>query len=112
MSRTRRSRGFAALELAILAPLVIPLIMFVVYEARMYLAQQIVDEAAHAAARAASEDASPSSAVADAPAVALATLSAHGASCTNPQITVDASAFHPGGKVVVTVACDVSLKNL
>jgi Flp pilus assembly protein TadG len=107
-----RSRGFAALELALLTLVAVLLILLAVYGGRVYLAQSMVDEAAHAGARAASQSASAPAATRDATDVAMATLAQHGSTCSQPTVTVDTRAFHPKGNVIVYVTCQVSLKNL
>lgn len=75
-------------------------------------AQQLVEQAAGAAARAASLDATPAQATRDAQQTAVDSVASAGQSCTDLQVSVDTSAFHPGGQVSVTVSCTADLSQL
>jgi len=112
MNRHTRTRGFAALELAILAPVAIALMMLAVYGGRIYLAQQLVDTAANAAARAASAAPTRETAVHDATTMATAMLANRGRTCMDPSVSVDATQFHANGQVVVSVTCTATLQDL
>ena len=98
-----------ALELAILTPVVIVMLLVVVAFGRVTQGRQLVDQAAAAAARAASLAPTPSQAATDARQAGLDTLAQAGMSCTGADISVDASAFRPGGQVTATVDCTTSL---
>lgn len=98
-----------ALELAILTPVVIVMLLVVVAFGRVTQGRQLVDQAAAAAARAASLSATSSQAATDARQAALDTLAQAGMSCTGADITVDTTAFRPGGQVSATVTCTTTL---
>jgi Flp pilus assembly protein TadG len=112
MTRRARSNGFAALEVAILTPAAILLMLVAVYGGRVYLAQSMVDGAAHAAARVASEDSTKEAAVKDATDMAMAMLAHRGRTCMDPAVDVDTTQFHPRGQVIVHVTCRASLQDL
>lgn len=101
-----------ATEMAILAPLVIVMLLLVVAFGRVTHGRATVDQAAAAAARAASLASTPGEAVAAANREAAATLSGAGLSCTGARVSVDASAFGPGGQVTADVTCTVDLAAL
>ena len=98
-----------AIELAILAPIVLIMLLVVVAFGRVTHGRALVDESAAVAARAASLAATPGQAQADAAQAARDTLTAAGLSCTGAGVTVDTGAFRPGGQVAVTVMCSVDL---
>jgi len=108
----RRDAGSSTVELAILTPLLVGLLLFVVFCGRLVSAQLDLDAAAHGAARAASISRSVSGADADARRTALDTLAARGVTCRQPTITVDTGGLRPGGVVTVTVSCTVPLADL
>jgi len=104
--------GLAAVELAVLTPFVIAALLLVVGFGRVTQGRQLVDQAAAAAARAASLANTPGQAHADGQQAAADTLSRAGVSCTALGVTVDTSAFHPGGEVSADVACTADLSGL
>ena len=108
----RGDTGSSTVELAILAPLLVGLLLFVVLCGRLVSAQLDLDAAAHGAARAASISRTMSGADADARQTALDTLAARGVTCRQPTITVDTGGLRPGGVVTVTVSCTVPLSDL
>lgn len=101
--------GLMAIELTILAPIVLIMLLVVVAFGRVTHGRALVDESAAVAARAASLAATPGQAQADAAQAARDTLTAAGLSCTGAGVTVDTGAFRPGGQVAVTVTCSVDL---
>jgi Flp pilus assembly protein TadG len=116
-SRERgREDGNAALELVVLAPVILFLLGFVIAAGRTSIAQGAVDAAARDAARQASISLTPAAAQAAAQASARAALSQDGLDC-NPQVFVDTSQFipqkvgHPAS-VTATVKCRVPLSDL
>jgi len=114
-NRRRRERGDAGsapVELAVVVPLLVMLLLFVVLCGRLVSAQLDLDAAAHGAARAASIARTPAAAEAAARRTALDTLAARGVTCRQPQVTVDTGGLRPGGVVTVTVACTVPLADL
>lgn len=112
MSRRNRTRGFAALELALLTPVVLLIIELIVAGGRITQAQSIVDEAAHSGARAASQALTMTAARSVAVSVALQSLDSAASACTNPTVSVDLGNFRAGGSVAVNVTCDSSLRDL
>jgi Flp pilus assembly protein TadG len=101
-----------ALELAILAPVVIAMLLAVVALGRVTHGRTLVDQAAAAAARAASLSDSPAQARLDAVQAATETLTGAGLSCEAASVDVDTSGFRPGGQVTATVACTADLSAL
>jgi Flp pilus assembly protein TadG len=110
MSR-RGDSGSAALELAILTPVLLVVLLFVVALGRISSARQTVDGVAGAAARAATLAPSPQAAVAAARMEADASLASAGISCSSTKVSVDVADFVPGGVVSVRVSCQVSLSS-
>lgn len=108
---TRRPRGDAgssdALGLALLAPAAIGLALVIVFLGRGVDARATVQSAAESAAQAAAQERSVPAAVAAAEEVGRAML-VDPTSCSSPSVSVDVSAFGPGGQVAVTVSCTVS----
>jgi Flp pilus assembly protein TadG len=111
-SSRRDDRGMMALELAILAPVVIAMLLAVVALGRVTHGRALVDQAAAAAARAASLSGSPAQARLDAVRAATETLTGAGLSCEAAAVDVDTSGFRPGGQVTATVACTADLSAL
>jgi Flp pilus assembly protein TadG len=120
MSRLRFGRwhadaGNAALELVVLAPVLLGLLGLVIAAGRTSVAQSSVDAAARDAARQASVAADPYIAVAAGEASAKAALRRDGLDC-NPVISIDTSGFAvPPGQpadVSATVTCTVPLSRL
>jgi Flp pilus assembly protein TadG len=117
-ARPRRGdRGNAALELVILAPVIVLLIGMVVAAGRTTIAQGSVDAAARDAAGQASIARSPAQALAAAQDSAGAELAGENLSCT-PVIEMpglDLAFATPAGEpasVTATVSCTVSLSDL
>ena len=108
----RGDAGSSTVELAILAPLMVALLLFVVLCGRLVTAQLDVDAAAHGAARAASISRSVPAATADAQRTALEILNARGVTCGQPNVQVSTGGLRPGGVVTVTVSCRVPLSDL
>lgn len=116
--RSKRSRrlqgdaGSVALELVLVAPVVLVLVLFVVLCGRLTSAQALVRDAAAAGARAASLRQHPIAARADATSAVMVSLAGHGTTCPRPRVVVDTTALRPGGQVVVEVSCTASLSDL
>lgn len=109
-------RGAAAVELALLMPLVVLLFSVTVGGARLWQLRAGVDHAAAASARAASLARSSADAVADGSSVATAQLQNAIPRCGDPVVEIDArqvdtSAGTPAA-VTVTVTCSLSLGDL
>jgi Flp pilus assembly protein TadG len=115
--RARRSdAGNAALELVVLAPVLLAILGLVIAAGRTSIAQGAVDAAARDAARQASIALTPSAAEAAAQSSAQAALRRDGLDCA-PVVTVDTSGFatqpgQPAPPVVAHVTCTVPLANL
>jgi len=107
--------GNAALEIVILAPVLVLLVGLVVAAGRTSIAQGSVDAAARDAARQASIALTPGSAQAAAQSSARAALGRDGLDC-DPVVVVNTSQFGvPVGEqaaVTATVSCQVPLSDL
>jgi Flp pilus assembly protein TadG len=116
--RPDREAGNAALELVILAPVLLFLLGLIIAFGRVSTAQNAVSDAAQDAARQASLQLNPADAIAAGQASAQAALAADGLHC-NPQVTVHTNGGNglPGfqaqvglpAAVSATVTCVVSL---
>lgn len=104
--------GSAAVELTLLAPLIILLLLLIVYAGRAVNARGQVDAAAHTAARAASIARSPAQAVAAAAQAIAPDLAGSDGPCAALTVQVDTSQFRPGGVVRATVACRLDQSDL
>lgn len=110
--RASRDRGSAdALGAALLAPAAIGLALVILFLGRSVDGRATVQSAAESAAQAAAQERTPSEAVAAAVEVGEAML-VDTTSCSDPAVSVDTSAFGPGGQVAVTVSCTVSSAGL
>lgn len=116
MRRLRNEGGFAAVEVAILAPVLIMLGFLVVGVARVAGANAKVDAAAYSAARAASIARTADTAQGDAQAAAAASLTQAGQTCAPQVVLVDTSGFAtPAGTpaaITVRLSCAVPLSDL
>jgi len=108
----RRDDGFAALELAILAPVLIAMLLLVVGLGRVSQGRQTINQAGAAGARAAALTDTPGQAVRQAQQAAADTVARAGVSCGQLGVEVDTSAFGPGGYVQVSVHCTSDLSGL
>jgi Flp pilus assembly protein TadG len=113
--------GSAALELVVLAPVLLLLIVLVVAAGRLSIAKSSVDAAARDAARQASIALNPSAAQQDGDASARAALRDDGLNCVTESVTVDTGeqdgtgfAVQAGTPATVsaTVSCTVPLSDL
>ena len=108
--------GNAALELVILAPVLLALLGLVIAAGRISIAQGSVDAAARDAARQASISLTPAAAQAAGQASARAALGQDGLDC-RPVVLINVSQFattHSGepAAVTATVRCTISLSDL
>jgi Flp pilus assembly protein TadG len=112
---SHRDDGNAALELVILAPILLGLLGLVIAAGRTTIAQGSVDAAARDAARQASISLTAAGAQAAGQASAQAALHRDGLSCA-PVVVIDTGQFAtPPGQpatVTATVSCTVSLSSL
>jgi Flp pilus assembly protein TadG len=111
-----RDVGNAALELVVLAPVILFLLGLVIAAGRTSIAKEAMDAAARDAARQASISLTPGAAKAAAQASAQAALSQDGLDC-HPLVSVDTSGFNPAtvghpAQVTATVQCRVRLADL
>lgn len=102
MTARDREEGSAAVELVVATPVLLLVVLFTVGLGRVSQAELLAQTAAGSAARAASLARSADQAVA---AAHIAVEANRSVSCPNPNVTVDTSAFHPGGTVAVRVEC-------
>jgi Flp pilus assembly protein TadG len=114
--RAAADDGNAALELVILAPVLLALIGLVIAAGRMSIAQGSVNAAARDAARQASISLTPAAAQSAAQASARTALRQDGLGC-RPVVLINVSQFattQPGQPAVVTatVKCAISLSDL
>jgi Flp pilus assembly protein TadG len=110
--RCRGEEGGAAIELALVTPLLLLFMLMVVGFGRLADARLEVNDAASQAARAASIARDPGTASAAAHRTAMASLAGHRLTCLPVAITIDTSAFRPGGQVTARITCTVSLADL
>ncbi len=105
-------RGSAAVEIVLATPVLVALMLLAVAGGRLASTRAEVDAAARDGARAASIARSPTAAERDGQAAAAATLADRGMSCSNLTVTIDTTAFRPGGIVAASVDCAVGLSDL
>ena len=97
--------GSVSAELALVTPLLLLLLVFVVMLGRLAEARLQVDDAAAQAARAATSAGDAGSASVVARQSATAGLASDGVTCSALSVTTDTSDFVPGGVVRVAVTC-------
>ena len=105
-------RGSAAVEITLIAPLLLLLLLLAVAMGRTVSARIDVDGAAQQAARAASLTRDGTSARQAAQQAATTVLAGEGRACTRIAVDTDTSAFRPGGLAQVTVTCTTTLSDL
>jgi Flp pilus assembly protein TadG len=110
--RRRDARGTAAIELTLMAPVLMVILLFVVGLGRMAHARQQIESVAADSARAASLERNTSNSEAAAKTAAEQSLGDAGVSCTNLNVEVDLSSYQPGGRVTVTVSCQTKLSDV
>jgi Flp pilus assembly protein TadG len=108
----RGERGSAALEMVVLAPVLIVILLFVVGLGRMAHADQQVQAGAADAARAASLERNTGASDAAARQAARDSLGQAGVSCTNLDVSVNLGSYEPGGQVSVTLKCTADLSSV
>lgn len=112
MGRHRDERGSAAIELTLLAPVLLVILLFVVGLGRMAHARQQVEAAASDSARAASLERITSLSSAAARRAARASLGESGVTCSGLTVRTYLSSFEPGGRVIVTISCRARLRDV
>lgn len=108
---TRDDRGSAALEVVLIAPVLVLTIFLVVAVARMSEARSQVSTAAYDAARAASITGG-TAAVPAGEEAARASLAERGLSCRSVDVDVDVTGLRPGGRVLARVSCTADLSEV
>ncbi|WP_309114715.1 TadE/TadG family type IV pilus assembly protein [Saccharothrix sp.] len=104
----RPDDGSAAAEVAIAAPFLVMLLVFVGAVIHRGVDARIrIDDAAHQAARAASIERTPSAAATAAQAAATSALAQAGVVCTSLSVSASTGELRPGGAVGVSVTCQV-----
>ena len=112
LTAPRDEWGTAALEMVVLAPVLIVILLFVVGLGRMAHADQQVQAGAADAARAASLERNTSASAAAAQQAARDSLGQAGVSCTNLDVSVNLDGYEPGGQVRVTLKCTADLSSV
>ena len=107
--RRRSERGTAAIDMVLVAPVLIVVLLFVVGLGRMAHARQQIESVAADSARAASLERNTSQSAAAARTAAERSLGDAGVSCTSLSVDVDLGSYQPGGQVRVTVSCAAKL---
>lgn len=112
----RDERGSAAVEITMVAPMLVLFILVVIFGGRLVLARQAVQSAAFDAARAASLARTQPEARIAAGRIAASTLSNQKLPCATTQVVADTTGFDkPVGTpatVTVRVVCEVSVADL
>lgn len=108
----RDERGTSALELTLIAPLLMVVLLFVVGLGRMAHARQQIEAVAADSARAASLERNTSQSAHAAELAATRSLGQAGVSCTHLDVDLDLSSYQPGGRVTVTVSCKTKLSDV
>ncbi|MGZ4738972.1 MAG: TadE/TadG family type IV pilus assembly protein [Ilumatobacteraceae bacterium] len=101
-----RDRGEAnALGLVLIAPAAVALAVLILWIGRQVDTDAQMQAASSAAAHAAALQRTPGAAVAAARSTAMAMLNDAKACSGGPLVTIDTTAFHPGGTITVVVTC-------
>ncbi|MFI0769219.1 TadE/TadG family type IV pilus assembly protein [Streptomyces sp. NPDC021218] len=111
-SSTSADRGSAAVELVLIAPLLVLVLMTVVALGRLADARLIVADVAHQTARAASLARTETGARTTAQNTAHTALDQAGAACSRPQVALTTHGLQPGSTVTARVTCTVALGDL
>ncbi|MDL4776116.1 TadE family protein [Actinomadura xylanilytica] len=108
----RADRGSMSLEMVLVTPVFIAFLLLLAGAGRMVDAQSQVDGAARDAVRAASVARSAGGADQMARDAAAANLKGHSWCSGGPRTDTDLVDWRPGGRVAVTIICDVDLADL
>ena len=108
----RDERGSAAAELALAAPVLVLLLLFVVLCGRLATTQVQINDVAHQAVRAATLARTPAHATSAARETAASALAAAGVTCRSLVVSVDLAGFRPSSTVTATISCTVDLHDL
>ena len=110
--RRRDESGVMAIELVLLAPVLVLLCGIIVMAGEFRSAANDVSNAAYAAARAASYTSDPTSAQTAGEAAAVDSMANRGDACAQMTASINTSNFTPGGDIRVTVTCVASLAQI
>ena len=105
-------RGEAATTVILMMPIMLMLLWFAVFTGRMVNTQQEVLSAARDGSRAASVQGTAGNASAVATAAVEESLRGAGLACQNLAVSVNTTAFEAGGRVEVTVSCEVNINDV
>ncbi len=105
-------RGEAATTVILMMPIFFILLWFAVFTGRMVNTQQEVHSASRDGARAASVQGTAGNATAVATAAVKESLRGAGLACQNLTVDVNTTAFEAGGRVEVTVTCEVNINDV
>ena len=108
----RDESGAMAVELVLLAPVLVLLCGIIVMAGDFRSAANDVSNAAYAAARAASYTSDPTAAQSAGETAALDSMANRGDACAQMTTRIDTSNFTPGGDVKVTVTCVAALAQI
>ena len=108
----RAERGSTALELTLLAPVLLAVLMLVVGLGRMAHARQQVESIAADAARAASLARDPAASRDEARTAAELSRDDADLSCVTLDVHVDTGDYRPGGTIRVVVTCTADLSDV
>lgn len=111
-SRKRNETGAMAIELVLLAPVLVLLCGIIVMAGDFRSAQNDVSNAAYAAARAASSTSDPAAAQNAGQVAAQDAIANRGDACAQMTTSIDTTDFTPGGDVKVTVTCVAALAQI
>ena len=110
--RGRNERGGSdALGLALITPAALGMAIVILFLGRGVDSRATVQVAAESGAQAAAQERTTAEAISAGRSAARAML-VDEQTCMNPRVSVDISAFQPGGEVAVTVMCSVSTAGL
>ncbi|WP_067826286.1 TadE/TadG family type IV pilus assembly protein [Actinomadura kijaniata] len=110
--RVRDDQGSMSLEMVLITPLFVAFLLLLAGAGRLVDAKSQMDGAARDAARAASVARSAGGAQGMAQDAAAATLRTSRWCAGGPRVSTDTGAWGPGGRVAVTITCDVDLGDL
>jgi Flp pilus assembly protein TadG len=112
VARRRDEQGSTALELTLLAPVLLAVLMLVVGLGRMAHARQQVESIAADAARAASLARDPDASRAEATTAAENSRDSVDLSCAPLDVHVSTANYRPGGTIRVVVTCTADLSDV
>ena len=110
--RQLRDDGNATVQTALIVPVLVTLLLFVVMCGRLVETRLRVDAVSQDAAREASLARTPQTAEAAARRAAAEQLGRGGTTCASYTVSVDTARFRPGGSVTVSVKCQAAVGDL